>query len=201
MNSSSSRKTSCNEKSPSVQSSCISQTFTGVKAEKIQPQEQSSTEKPKINRLKRANRIRQSDPLWRECQVIRPDVTDDADDDDEDDDEKCTHKSTMKNTRPPKTRSAQWSPPNRGLLLHTKTPLGQNQLNVKSSTSCHQRSSVLEDEAGSLRSGARAGRSSLCRHEESETENNTAAHSYSRSTPPSQSHPVSMTPSVLFQEI
>ncbi|XP_058258253.1 ATPase family AAA domain-containing protein 5b isoform X2 [Hemibagrus wyckioides] len=163
MNSISSRKTSCNEKSPSVQSSCISPTFTGVKAEKIQLQEQTSTEKPKINRLKRANRIRKSDLLWRECQVIRPDVTDDDDDDD-----KC---------------------PNRGLLLHTKTPLGQNQLKVKSSTSCHRRSSVLGDEAGSLRSGAHAGRSSLCRHEESESENNTAVHSYSRSTPPSQSHP------------
>ncbi|TUC02893.1 ATPase family AAA domain-containing protein 5 [Bagarius yarrelli] len=53
-------------------------------------QNQNCGEKPKINRLKRANRSKKSD-LLNEVELIRPD------------DQKSSHTSTMKNTRPPNT--------------------------------------------------------------------------------------------------
>ncbi|XP_060725039.1 ATPase family AAA domain-containing protein 5b [Tachysurus vachellii] len=124
-----------------------------------------------MNRLRRANRIKQSDLVWSEYEVIRPE---------------CSHKSTMKDTTP----GARRSPPNRGLLLHMKTSLGQKQpeMNSESNALCHQQLFILTDEAGSLRkTGAQAGTSDLGGHEGSKREKNTSLCSYSKSTPPSQS--------------
>ncbi|XP_060774049.1 ATPase family AAA domain-containing protein 5b isoform X2 [Neoarius graeffei] len=168
---------SCTE--PSVRSSCSSLSFTGdekrVRGEKIQ--EQSSTEKPNINRLKRAKRTKKSDVVLSECKVMRPEVTGD--------DEKRSHASTMKKTRPLTPHSTQCSPPKQGLLLHLmETSLGQNKLEVKSelgASSLHQ-TSILADEAQGP-SGSRAER-----REHEESENDTVLNACSKSTPASLSH-------------
>lgn len=171
-----SKMASCTEPSVrSVRSSCSSLSFTGD--EKIQ--EQSSTEKPNINRLKRAKRTKKSDVVLSECKVMRPEVTGD--------DEKRSHASTMKKTRPLTPHSTQCSPPKQGLLLHLmETSLGQNKLEVKSelgASSLHQ-TSILADEAQGP-SGSRAER-----REHEESENDTVLNACSKSTPASLSHQV-----------
>lgn len=184
LNSGSSKMASCKEKSLTAESCCISQRFTGdnkpVQAEKIQIQ--SSTEKPKINRLKRAKRTRKPDVTLGEGQVIRPDVTEHHHD------EKCSHTSSTESTRPPDTHGAQCSPPKRGPVLHMKM---QNKLEVKSESTAspRQQPSVLAEEAGSLRRRrSRAERQDLRQHEESERENETAFNPYPNWIPESPRH-------------
>lgn len=151
---------SCEEKSPRAESSCVSLRCTAddkrVTGEKIQIQEQSGTEKPKINRLRRANRTKRSDLMFSERQVIRPDVSHD---------EKC---SQTFSTRPPNSHGAQSSPPKRGLALRVKMSVGHEQeVKSESIASSHQQPSVLPDEAGGpsgRRSGA--GRRDLHQREE-----------------------------------
>ncbi|XP_027024103.2 ATPase family AAA domain-containing protein 5b [Tachysurus fulvidraco] len=138
-----------------------------------------------MNRLRRANRIKQSDLVWSEYEVIRPE---------------SSHKPTMKDTTP----GARRSPPKRGLLLHTKTSLGQKQpeMNSESAALCHQQLLILKDGAGSLRkTGAQAG-SDQCGHEGSKRVKNTSPCSYSKSTPPSQSlRPKSPRSSEFFTDV
>lgn len=168
---------SCPEKSVPGQCSCTSHSCASgdkpLKAEKIQDQEQSSAEKPKINRLKRANWSRKSDLGLSEGQVL---ITDH---------EKRSQISTVKSTMPPNTCVA----PRPDLVLSMKTSMGPNKLTVKSgsSVSSHQQS-ILVHEGGALRRReSRTERSDLHQHEESESENKMAFHYHARSSPESLS--------------
>ncbi|MCJ8730105.1 hypothetical protein PDJAM_G00114400 [Pangasius djambal] len=172
---------SCKETSLPVESFCISQSFTGgdkrVRGDEkiqIQIQDQSSAEKPKINRLKRVKKTKKSDLMLSECKVLRPEVTDHHHHHHHH--EKRSHTSTMKNTIPPSTPGAQCSPPKRDLhplLLHMNMSLGQNKREIRSEGTASSRLS---------RRGSRAGRSGELRErEENESENSTAFTSYSTS--------------------
>lgn len=163
---------SCKEKSVSPESHCISHSFTGddkpVQGEKIQMQEQSSAEKPKINRLKRAKRTNQSDVMLSEYQVI---VISDGED------ERCSHTT-------PNTQEARCSP-KQGLVFPmnlSQTAQSKHEVKSESPAASIQRLFVLADGAGGMRRGPRAERTDLPQYEDSASEDKTACHSHAKSS-------------------
>lgn len=155
------------------------ESFTGddepVQGKKFPIQDQSSAEKPKMNRLKRANRTKQSDVMLSEYKVI---IISDGEDD------KCSHESI----RSQNTHDARCSPPKRGLVLPMNLSQTTQRKHEVKSESAAASLQCLSGGAGSLRrSEPCAERTDLCQYEQSESEDMTAFHSHAKSSTTSAS--------------